>query len=380
MYMNGYVDIDPSHLTIIRRKPTKGFRRIAEILTFGLLSEKEEQETFTAVAILQEINIALRSLNITDVVRFTKDDKVIYDDQDSRDSDDMGIVLQEVSREPVAANAVFESMSLLLEHHLPDITLIIDVRIRRTHNIGGFPIQIAVNGLATEFQTQDDDQSLADRLEQTFADQESYKAFESKLREQFENFMLKLELTVRQKMMIDDVRQSTFSSILRPTNVEKSQAVSPLAANTTSGFDSSHSDPVFQRYHSDSGSFAYCWLWSSLMHSHGTHVHDTRIVNEQGQHLMTVGSDGFNADESTALDPETPFTESDASKFGDVNIDSSSDATKSEGFFGDESASDSSWLGSFGFDGGGDAGTDGGGGDSGGGGSSCGGGCGGGGD
>jgi len=47
MYMNGFVDIDPSHLTEIRRKPTKGFRRFAEILTLGVLSEKEERETFT---------------------------------------------------------------------------------------------------------------------------------------------------------------------------------------------------------------------------------------------------------------------------------------------------------------------------------------------
>jgi len=376
MYMNAYVDIDPSHLTKIRRKPTKGFRRFAEIVSLGLLSEKEEQETFTAIAILQEINVALRALNITDVVRFTKDDKIIYDDQDGRDTDDMGIILQEFSREEGLGPTVFESLSLLLEHHLPDITLIIDVRIRRTHIRGGYPIQIAVNGLSTEFQGYENEQLLNSRLEQSFANENAYQAIESKLREQFDKFMLSLELAVRQKMMIDEVRYSSSLKILRPSNQNTSNALSTQPVNQLDTNSSSNSDPVFQRYSSHSDAFAYCWLWSSFMHSHGTHVHDATLVDERGGHLMTVGPDGFNAGESTALDPNTPFVESDASIYGEVNSELSDSSAKMGGFFGDDTSTDSGWLSSFGLEGSGDAG-DHGGGDSGSGCSSCGGGCGG---
>jgi len=375
MYMNGYVDIDPSHATEIRRKPTKGFRRFAEILTGGALSQQEEQETFTALAILQEINVAMRTLGITDVVRFTKDDVIIYDDSDGESSDDMGIVLEKLKRESgLGKSSVFKSMSLLLEHHLSEITLIIEVRINRTHFVGGYPIRIAVNGLSTQFQSQSDDLSLKDRLEQTFADQESYETFENDLRTQFDNFMLQLELTVRQKMSIDDARRSTQLNIVRPRSEDKLSPASNFSSQTSDDQSSTNSDPVFQRYHSGSDAFAYCWLWSSMMHSHGTHVQDATIVDEQGQRLMTVGEEGFNAGESTALDPSTPFEESDASLFDPTAGGLGDDATsRMSGFSGgDDGASGSSWLDSFGFGGDSD------GGDSGSGCSSCGGGCGGG--
>jgi len=367
MYMNGYIDIDPSHVTEIRRKPTKGFRRFAEILTFGAASQQEEHETFTAMSILQEVNIALRTLNITDVVRFSKDNVVLYDDPDGKSDDDMRDALQELQREPSPANEpVFNSLSLLLEHHLPNITLIIDVRIQRTHFVGGFPIRIAVNGLATEFQGNPDDSSFGDRLEQTFVDQESYNVVESNLREQFDAFMVQLELAVRQKMMIDDLRLSTQLKIVRPRNDAVANSRSAFADGNTESNTSSNTDPVFQRYHSASDTFAYCWLWSSMMHSHGTHVQDATVVDEQGQRLMTIGDEGLNAGESTAFDPETPFTESDAASF-DATSDLSGDSTsKMQGIGeGDDGSAGSSWLDSFGF-GGGDAGDSG---DSGG--SSC---------
>jgi len=114
------------------------------------------------------------------------------------------------------------------------------------------------------------------------------------------------------------------------------------------------------------------------MHSHGTHVHDARIVDEHGQHLLTVGADGFDAGISSVLDPDTPFAESDASLFGQLSSESLNDTMKSGGFNGDDSLSNSGWLDSFGF--GGDSNTgEAGGGDAGGGYSSCGGDCGGGG-
>ena len=80
--------IDPSQLTHIRRKPTKGFRRFAELLTGNLLTKNEEHETFTAID-HAEINVVLRSIGVTDVVKFSKDDQVVYDDSASTSSDDM---------------------------------------------------------------------------------------------------------------------------------------------------------------------------------------------------------------------------------------------------------------------------------------------------
>jgi hypothetical protein len=369
MYLKGYVDVDPSHATEIRRKPTKGFRRFAEIITSGLLSEKEEHETFTAVAILQEINVAMRSLNVTDVVRFTKDEEIIYSDEDGEDTDDMPTVFERLSAHQRHNPAsVFKTLSLLLEHHLPDITLIIEVRIQRTHMVGSYPIQILVNGLATKFQTEDTS-TLEDRLEETFADQSNYAEFESNLRQQFDAFMDSLTAAVRQKMNVTDIRHSTQLNILRPRNDENGKTTADSMSSFSGDTTSSHSDPVFQRYHSGSDAFAYCWLWSHMMHSHGTHVQDATIVDEQGQTLLNVGEEGFDAGESNILDPSTPFSETGISDFGD-------ESSKASGYFGGDDvgshdAGGSSWLDSFSF--GGDSG-----GDSGSSCSSCGGGCGGG--
>lgn len=347
MYLKGFVDIDPSHLTEIRRVPTKGFRRFAEIISGGLLSEKEEHETFTAVAILQEINVALRSLGITDVVRFTNDDQVIYDDQGGEDTDDMAVVIEKLSQERTPANREqFRTLSLLLEHHLPDITLIIEARIQRTHMVGMYPIQLIVNGLASKFNA-DTETSLQERLDETFADAETYATFESDLRTQFDTFMESLASAIRTKMKVTDVRQSTQLNILRPRN-EESDKRSPNDA--AANFDSapSQSDPVFQRYQSDSNAFAYCWLWSHMMHSNGTHVHDAVIVDDQGQHLKTVGEEGFNAADSTLLDSSIPLSEA-ASGFDSSFLDSSDADTKMSTFFsgaGDD-AGGGSWLDSF---------------------------------
>jgi hypothetical protein len=214
MYMSGKLAVDPSQMANVRRKPSKGFRRFAEILTAGMIAEHEVHQTFSALSILQEVNCVLRSLGITDVVRFTKDDTVVYEDSDSEDTDDMQVVLDRLSQESRSiSGSVFESMSLLLEHHLPNITLVIEVRIQRTHAVGHQPIQILVNGLASSF-SQDEKDAAAEKLSRSFEDQLGYNAFADDFRNQFDEFMSaatckrkkcgerqKLRLSARKKML-----------------------------------------------------------------------------------------------------------------------------------------------------------------------------------
>ena len=137
MYMSATLSIDPTQLTQIRRKPTKGFRRFAELLTANLISEKEEHETFTALSILQEINVALRSIHVSDVVTFSKDGNVLYDDKASSSTDDMSAAIDSLKRQSMHDSSdVFSELSLMLEHHLARVAVIIEIRIRRVHDIG----------------------------------------------------------------------------------------------------------------------------------------------------------------------------------------------------------------------------------------------------
>jgi hypothetical protein len=360
MYMSGKLAIDPNLLATTRRKPTKGFRRFAEILTAGLIAEREVHQTFSALSILQEINGVLRSLGITDVVRFTKDNTVIYEDPDSHDTDDMRLVLDRVSQDSRSrSSSIFQTMSLLLEHHLPEITLVIEVRIRRTHAIGEDPIQIIVNGLAAAFSQQEKD-TAAVNLDRSFEDQLGYNAFSDHFRDQFDDFMQELEDAVRRHMRVDQVRRRLEAKIVRPQQDQSTVAAFGSRGDSPSSA-SRGSDPVFQRYDATSDAFAYCWIWSTMMNSHDIRHQDVTIVDERGGAVGMIDGEGQAHD---AIDrADSAFTDSDDANRNIVDTDTD--------------AGLSGWLSSFGGFGDSDSGGDSTCGGSSCGGSSCGGGCGG---
>jgi hypothetical protein len=368
MYWYGHIAIEPSQLAEVRRKPTKGFKRIAELLTVGILSQREQVETFTAISILQDINVVMRSLGITDLVRLSKDEQSLYDDSEGQFDNDLEPAIEQLQSNSTLRNGtVFETLTMMLEHHLEELALVIEVRIRRVHDVGICPIQIVVNGLAASMRGSGDLAANASVVTDTFASQENYDAFANKHREQFDAFMSRLELAIRQKMSIQDLHKSVRTKVVRPDSVSATAIQSKR--NTTTD-----SDPVFDRYDSTSDMFFYCWLWSSFSHDHGIHIADTTLVDGSGHDMLTINELGIDAGEASLLDPQVPIAEVDASSWDSAaGVDSDS----SKGWFGGDTSSDSSgggWLDSFGF---GD--SDGGGGSDGGSscGSSCGSGCGG---
>lgn len=377
MYLSATMTIDPSHLTQLRRKPTKGFRRFAELLTGNLLSKREEHETFTALSIMQEINVCLRSVGVTDVVKFTRDDQVLYEDQGSSEAMDMSAAMDALARGRSTQGESFSSLSLLLEHLLATIAVIIEIKVNRVHEIGVYPIQISVNGLDAELQSADSPKTLNDRLDDVFATQQSYDAYTESKKSEFEAFIEQLEQAFRSRMQVDNLHRRTFTNVVRP-------GLTP--ASKTSGADadfdstSAHA-PMLQRYHSGSDSLMYLWMWSSFMHSNNTYCHDTTIVNESGVPAFSVGDEGFHAGESAALNPEAPFEAPDCPIEAVESVDGEVNESTNFGILDTGDTTQSSWFDSFAFSGdsSGDIGGDAGGGDGGGdGGSGCGGGCGGG--
>lgn len=382
MYLSATMTIDPSHLSQLRRKPTKGFRRFAELVTGNLLSKKEEHETFTALSIMQEINICLRSIGVTDVVKFSKDDQVLYEDQASSDSDDLPAALDSLARGRTSQGAIFSSLSLLLEHHLSTIALIIEIKVARVHDIGVYPIQIAVNGLDAELQTADGPKALNERLDDVFASQQTYDAYTESKKAEFEAFIEQLEQAFRSRMKVDNLHRRVYTNIVRPG---LTPASSVRGADESVGSTPAYA-PMFQRFHGGADSLMYLWMWSSLMHSNNTYCRDTTIVSEGGQPAFSVGHEGFNAGESATLNPEVPFEVPDCPIEAVDSVDGEVSESTNFGILDTGDASSASWFDSFAFggDAGGDAGGfDGGGGDAGAscgsscGGGGCGGGCGG---
>ena len=105
MFIEATLAIDPSQVTeIAKTKPTKAFARLAHALTGGSFSSNEQRETFTAVAILQQLNVVLRSCGIDDILRLTKDDVIIYEERHG-EKDDLKIAVDEFVR-TAASNEV----------------------------------------------------------------------------------------------------------------------------------------------------------------------------------------------------------------------------------------------------------------------------------
>jgi hypothetical protein len=347
VYLSATMTIDPSQLTQLRRKPTKGFRRFAEMLTLNLLSEREEHETFTALSILQEINVVLRSIGVVDVVMFSKDDSVLYDDRESKYPDDFPSTIDALKQQHTTGHEPFSSLSLLLEHNLPSLVTVIEIRIRRVHAVGVYPIQVSINALDAELQSTEDSAAINDRLEQVFESQQSYDSYTHSRKVEFEEFVDAMEQAFRSRMRIDNLHRRVDTNVVRPG---LTGSPSTLSAGSD---DTPTSAPMFQRY-DNTDSMMYLWMWSNMMHSNNTHCNNTTIVTERGVPAFQVGEKGFNAGESNTLDAEAPFEKPDCPIEPVERVEGVSSETVHEADFGllggDSSDSNrSSWFDSFSF-------------------------------
>ena len=152
MYFSGKITVDPAQVTNIQKvRPQKAFRRLLHQLSAGLVSDKEEQETFTAVAILQQLNVAFRQLDVTDIIKLAHDDIDFYHDTEGK-KDDLKEALDHYDLTiNDAMSQVFKQLFLVLDHEQDDLYYLIEITINRTHAVGDHPIEIKVNGLLKAF-------------------------------------------------------------------------------------------------------------------------------------------------------------------------------------------------------------------------------------
>ena len=117
MYFDGNLAVDPSQKTeIIKVKPTKAFAKVFSFLSAGLTDKKEEQETFTAISILQQINSVLRSMGINNIVRLMKDDLDVYLDTEGKEDDLKEAIEAFLLEFDAVESELFSSLILVAEH------------------------------------------------------------------------------------------------------------------------------------------------------------------------------------------------------------------------------------------------------------------------
>ncbi|MDQ1265824.1 MAG: hypothetical protein QG635_976, partial [Bacteroidota bacterium] len=152
MYLTGTLEIDPSQITLIKSvKPTKLFGKLLNMLTLGQASEKKEHETFTAVSILQQLNMGIRSVNIINVIRISVDDYDFYLDEKGVEDDLKQAMIELETKIDPLESEIFNNIYLVLEHIDQNLKYLIEINVQRKHKVGEYPIVITVNGMFSDF-------------------------------------------------------------------------------------------------------------------------------------------------------------------------------------------------------------------------------------
>ena len=309
MYLTGKIEIDPSQITIYKKvKPTKLFAKFVDILTFGSLSQKREHETFTAVAILQQLNIALRSIDIKNVIRLAVDDYDFYIDEKGEEDDLEQAMFQFKTKVDPIESEFFNTIYLVLEHIEDSLKYLIEIAIYRKHRVGEYPIKINVNGVCTEFKLKENENSeqLKKRLENIFSSQESYDRFIKTQKQVFGQLIDKLEVAIKRFVKIDDIKKIVTLQVIRPIETITSKEQLRHAR---------YASPAFYGYFGFDDFFFYSWLWSDIMVSHNIYCNDFYLVDTLGNNILKVGLMGFNAGASKTLKTDSAF---EAPKGGDI--------------------------------------------------------------
>jgi hypothetical protein len=333
-----------SEANIAKQQPDKLFAKFFHTLTAGKLLAEEEQQTFTAIEILQDFNRLFRKNGITNVISLSKDGYRFYHDQDKTD-DDISKAMQKFHQQTDSIDSeLFNDLFLSLEHVYQGLQIFIEVDIKRIHLVGEAPITIKLSGLITTFAKKADEteQQLEARLRESLKGN-SYHSTVHQYRQAFEHFVDFLQIEIKKELNIKQIKTNTKPSIIRP---HKNRAKAPKRR--------SQSHSVFNgSYANAPTTWLYAFLWMNLMSDLDISAGSFDVLDENGQLLDSV-TDPIQASTSALFDPSV-----DLSKFDTEGGQLATEELENK-------ADTSSWLASFG-----DSGSDSGG-------SSCGSGCGGG--
>ncbi len=301
MYFSGTLAIDPSQMTVIRKiKPTKLFGKLLDALTFGRATEKEEHETFTAISILQQLNMGLRAMKIKNVVRLSVNDYDFYLDDKGLDDDMSQAMLEfETKIDPLEAE-VFDKIFLVVEHDYSGMKYLVEIEIDRCHCVGQYPIHLRINGLVSDFRLRPGETKadLELRMNSIFSNQEAYYQFVKSRKEMFAQFVNDLEHSIKKYVKTDKIRKTIENKMIRP--MEKIESPSQIRSVR-------NAEPVYHGYFGFGNVMFYSMLWAGMCHHHNIYVNDFSLMDESGNQIMDVGANGFYAGDGDALNTGADF-------------------------------------------------------------------------
>lgn len=301
MYFTAKLEIDPSQLTLIKKaQPTKLFAKLIHFLSMGQLSDKQEHETFTAVAIIQQLNMGLRSLRIKNIIRLAIDDYDFYLDEKGIEDDLEQAMYEFKAKVDPMESEFFNTIYLVLEHEDDSLKYLIEISVTRKHRVGEYPLNIHVNGVLRNFQLGEFEthSELNARMEPVFVSQVKYDGFVNKLKQNFNSFVAELEGAIKKFIKVDDIRKKSSIHVIRsPKRIMDVREVK----------HERYSTPVYYGYFGFDSFFFYTWLWADLLYIRNLYVNEFTLVDETGNEILIVGKNGFYAGETDTLNTNAKF-------------------------------------------------------------------------
>lgn len=338
MYFSSRLTVDPSQLTKIEKvEPTKAFKRLLHFMTGGAVSDKVEHETFAAVSILQQFNRLFWSLNIDNIVRLAHDDIDIYEDLEGKKGDLKEAIDTYELTVNDAMSELFNTIHLVLEHEDANFIYLIEIDINRSHDVGEYPIELAVNAMLKEFKAKpgEDAEGLKGRMKDKFMSQEVYESFMVEKRVAFEGFVSQLEMDIRKHIKIDDIKVQTDLRVIVPK--EKAERPKSIRRKVRGG---AGGGPIYDGYHGFDDVIFYGLIWSSMAHDHHIHVPESTLMSEDGDVIGSIDAEGMDAGEATLFDDSTSYDDR-ISDFESSSVEMDSVSTESDGgWFSDFSGGD----------------------------------------
>ena len=250
-------------------------------------------ETFSSSNILQRFTITMRRAGVTNAVRISHDETVMFDDQ-SGNVDDLTDALRSFAKNSAHEDKTdFEELRVVLEHEGPLIRSVVDTRIEKTHGADDFAITMTVAGFMKEFAATNgrmppDQQSL---FNQVFSLQTGYDAVTDAASDEFRELVDTLKESGVQHLIVDQTKADWTRHVLR---------VDGATADSLNGWEQ-----LFDHASVTADDIFYCYQWHQKCSGNQIDMRNCQLVDAQGQGVQH-SHEADNPHRNEAL--SNPFT------------------------------------------------------------------------
>jgi len=228
------------------------------------------------------------------------DDYDFYLDETGEENDLDKAMFQFSARVDPIESELFNTIYLVMEYLHEGIKYLIEISINRKHVVGEYPITINVNGVLDEFRY-DAGQPLSQfssKFNEMFPTSSSYSNLTKNHKDQFDVFLDELSTAAKKFIKVDNVRKKSEIRIIRPR-----KRISQISEIRHERF----AQPVFYGYYGFDYFFYYTWFWGENMFDNNLFCSDCTIIDEIGNPVMKIGTEGFYAGEFQTLNPSSGF-------------------------------------------------------------------------